>query len=296
MDDSVYKLQNFKKEHDFLICIDSDGCVFDSMGIKQHKTCFAPNFISHWGLRDVEKPAREVWEFVNLYSSTRGVNRFRALVHALDLASNRKEIRESGWVKPDLTPLRQWIEKTRVLANSELEKEMLVNKEPILQRTLDWSNGINRTVSEKIKGVPPFPDLRKALKKASEAADLLVVSATPMEALVREWDEHGLSDYVQVIAGQEAGTKEDHIRIVMEGRYDRRHVLKIGDAPGDLKAAQANGVLFYPIIPGSENESWLKFYDTALERFLAGTYEGEYQSALVEAFNKSLPDTPNWDY
>ncbi len=294
MNDSLYRLQNFKKEHDFLICIDSDGCVFDSMGVK-HRECFAPNFIKHWGLQELETPAREVWEFVNLYSGTRGVNRFKALVYSLDMLSDRTEVRSSGWIKPDLTSLRNWIENTDALANSALEKEVIRTGDPILQRTYDWSLGINRTVTESFKGVPPFSGVHKTLEKSAVYADLLVVSATPMEALEREWNEHGIADYVQVIAGQEAGTKEDHIRIVMDGRYTGSNVIKIGDAPGDLKAAQANGVLFYPVIPGREIESWAEFLNTALDRFLGGTYDDEYQAFLIKEFTESLPDIPSWE-
>src|SRR5205085_10471008 len=45
-------------KHDFLVGIDSDGCVFDSMEIK-YKECFIPNFINHYGLQGVSKFARE---------------------------------------------------------------------------------------------------------------------------------------------------------------------------------------------------------------------------------------------
>ncbi|GIT38550.1 MAG: hypothetical protein Ct9H300mP7_4710 [Verrucomicrobiota bacterium] len=36
-------------------------------------------FVKHNGLQAVSKYARQVWEFVNLYSKTRGANRFPAL-------------------------------------------------------------------------------------------------------------------------------------------------------------------------------------------------------------------------
>ena len=44
----------------------------------------------------------------------------------------------------------------------------------------------------------------------------------------------------------------------------------IGDAPGDLKAARANDALFFPINPGHEDESWERFYEEAVHKFLAG--------------------------
>ena len=72
--------------HEFLIGIDSDGCVFDSMELK-HKECFIPQFINHYELQGVSKYAREAAEFVNLYSKSRGVNRFPGLVEQLDLVA-----------------------------------------------------------------------------------------------------------------------------------------------------------------------------------------------------------------
>ncbi|MFV0443683.1 MAG: HAD family hydrolase, partial [Planctomycetaceae bacterium] len=51
-------LSQFKKQHDFLVGIDSDGCAFDSMEIK-HKECFIPAFINHMHLQAISKYARE---------------------------------------------------------------------------------------------------------------------------------------------------------------------------------------------------------------------------------------------
>jgi hypothetical protein len=53
-------------------------------------------------------------------------------------------------------------------------------------------------------------------------------------------------------------------------------------------------VLFYPIDPGQEDESWQRFHDEALPRFFAGTYAGPYMNDLVTRFEKLLPDTPPW--
>ncbi len=293
MSDKKDLLKNFSKTHDFLVCIDSDGCAFDSMDIK-HKECFAPNFINHWDLQAVARQAREVWEFVNLYSISRGINRFQAVVTALDLLASRPSVKERGYVSPDLTSLRNWINQTKVLANSELEKVVEATSDPVLKKALDWSLGVNRYVEEIIRGVPPFNGLLPAMEKASEFADLMVVSATPLEALEREWEEHGLVGSVQVIAGQEMGTKAEHIKTVMTGRYDRLNVIKLGDALGDLKSAKDNGVLFYPIIPGKGEESWERFKDEALDLFLKGAYRGKYEDKLIGEFEDSLPDTPEW--
>ena len=92
MADPAAPLKEFQKQKDFFIGIDSDGCVFDSMEIK-HKECFCPAFVNHYGLQPVSKYAREVWEFVNLYSETRGTNRFKAVLRSLALLSQRPEVK-----------------------------------------------------------------------------------------------------------------------------------------------------------------------------------------------------------
>ncbi len=101
------KLEPGKK---FFIGIDSDGCVFDTMEPKQ-KEFFCPNVIRYFGLLPVSRAARETWEFVNLYSKTRGVNRFIALVKAFDLLKERKDVNSRGFRVPELGPVQRWIEK-----------------------------------------------------------------------------------------------------------------------------------------------------------------------------------------
>ena len=64
--------------------------------------------------------------------------------------------------------------------------------------------------------------------------------------------------------------------------------------PGDLKAAQDNDVLFYPIIPGDEEASWDRFRDEALRKFFDRNYEGAYQENLLKAFDDALPESPHW--
>jgi len=53
-------------------------------------------------------------------------------------------------------------------------------------------------------------------------------------------------------------------------------------------------VLFFPIIPGREDESWKRFHDEGIDRFLAGTFAGGYEVELVREFEASLPSTPPW--
>jgi phosphoglycolate phosphatase-like HAD superfamily hydrolase len=125
-------------------------------------------------------------------------------------------------------------------------------------------------------------------------ADVMVISGTPTEALAREWDEHNLQPYVAFIGGQEHGSKTDQLAAAASGRYDADRILMIGDALGDYQAAAANGVLFYPIDPGFEDESWQRFFEEAMPRFFAGGFAGDYMAAQLSRFEKLLPEQPPW--
>ncbi len=277
--------------HDFLVGIDSDGCAFDTMEVK-HKECFIPNIINHYNLAGVSKYAREAAEFVNLYSKSRGINRFPALIEALDWLRERPEVRARGVEIRVLHALSDWIGRETKLANPALEAAVKASGNADLKQALAWSKAVNETIEQIVRAVPPFPHVRECLAKLAERADLFVVSATPNEALCREWEEHDLAKYVHAICGQEIGTKKESLANAK--KYPPHHTLMIGDAPGDHQAAKANDALFYPINPGAEDASWQRLYDEGIDRFLAGTFAGAYQDKLLAEFDTYLPDKPPW--
>lgn len=286
-------LVELKPQFEFFVGIDSDGCVFDTMEIK-HKECFTPNIIKYWGLQAVSKYAREACEFVNLYSKWRGINRWPALVMVFDLLRERPEVQRRKVSIPQALKIREFIASGLPLSNESLKELVAKTGDPELELALAWSKAVNATIADMVHGVPPFPFVRESLEALSQHADIVVVSQTPTEALVREWEEHDIRRYARVIAGQEMGSKADHIRLASQGKYADDHKLMIGDAPGDLEAARANNALFYPINPGHEEESWQRFYEEALKRFLEGNYSRDYEAALIADFEKALPDTPPW--
>ena len=284
-------MSDFTAQHDYLVGIDSDGCAFDTMELK-HKECFIPNTINYWELQGVSKYAREAAEFVNLYSKSRGINRFPAMVEVLEWLQRRPEVRARGVEVAVPESLRAWIGRETKLGNPALKKAVEANGDADLKRTLQWSEAVNRAVAGMVRGVPPFPLVRESLEKLNDKADTLVVSATPQEALVREWEEHDLSGYVVAICGQEIATKKESLGAA--AKYPAGKTLMIGDAPGDHEAAVANGVLFFPINPGAEEASWRRFYEEGIDRFLSGTFAGEYQDALLAEFDSYLPERPPW--
>ncbi|MGB1788985.1 MAG: HAD family hydrolase [Limisphaerales bacterium] len=292
MSDPAQVLRDFQPKHDFFIGIDSDGCVFDSMEIK-HKECFAPMFVKHHNLQAVSKYAREVWDFVNLYSKTRGANRFPALTRALNLLRDRPEVQARNVNVPSYPALDEWMERETKLGNATLAAEVEGGNEGLAHIKV-WSDGVNEQVADIVHGVPPFPLLRQTLEKALGQADMMVISQTPCDALEREWAEHDISKFVEIIAGQEMGTKTEHLKFAAVDNYAAEKILMIGDAPGDHKAAKANGVLFFPILPGREEDSWERLHGEALDRFFAGTYAGEYEVELFAEFDGCLPENPSW--
>jgi phosphoglycolate phosphatase-like HAD superfamily hydrolase len=293
MSEHVETLKGLKRRKDFFVGIDSDGCAFDTMEIK-HKECFIPNIINHWDLQFVSKMAREAAEFVNLYSEWRGINRFPALTMTFDLLADRPEALERGYKPPQVNPLRDWIRKETALGNPALEKVVKATGDPVMKRSLDWSKAVNADVAKIVRNVPPFPHVRQSLQRLFEVADIMCVSATPGEALQREWAEHDIARYTRIIAGQEMGSKKEHLQYAAGGKYAGDTVLMVGDALGDKKAADGNGALFFPINPGGETASWKRFLDEGIDMFLKGKFRGAYQDNLVAEFRKYLPSVPPW--
>jgi phosphoglycolate phosphatase-like HAD superfamily hydrolase len=287
-------LAEMEPEKSFFVGIDSDGCAFDTMEIK-HKECFTPNIIKYWELQAVSKYAREAAEFVNLYSKWRGVNRWPALIKVFDLLREREEVQARNVEPPYAQDIRDFIANDQFpKSNDGLKAFMQTRSSEVLDTALAWTEAVNATVADMVHGVPPFPGVRESLELLSDKADMIVVSATPLEALTREWKEHKIDQYVRVIAGQEMGKKQLHINLAANGKYEPDRVLMIGDAPGDMRAAKANGALFYPVNPGDEETSWERFYEEAVHKFLTEEYAGDYEASVIEEFEAMLPETPPW--
>jgi phosphoglycolate phosphatase-like HAD superfamily hydrolase len=286
-------LRNIKPGHEFFIGIDSDGCVFDSMEVKQ-KRFFIPNALRYFDLYPISGMLTETWEFVNLYSVYRGGNRFSSLIKVFELLQEREGMNDSNIKLPDLTSLKKWVRNETKLGNANLRAYFESHYNSDLEKVVRWTEAVNKDISDRLRNIPPFPDALSAIKKLSVMADMVIVSQTPLEALEREWEEHGLRKYVIAIASQEHGTKTEHLSLAAKGKYPNSKILMIGDAKGDLDAARKNGVFFYPVLPGRENLSWERFINEGLEKFIKGTYAGSYEKGLIKEFNESLPELAPW--
>jgi len=301
--DPEQQLRNFKKTKDFLIAIDTDGCITDNMNGKQI-LIFHPHFMEFYLLWGIESYFREVAEYYNLFSVDRGCNRFIAIQLTLNVLQKREDvqdvIKQKNIQLPDSKPLNNYIQFTEEnklgLGNPSLEKFIDMNSHNFaLYKLLGWSEAVNRTFPYISAKIPPFDDVKNCLTLMAKYADIIVVSKTPYEDLANYWEAQDIAQYVQVIAGQEMGSKGHHIKIAREaGSYEDDQVLMLGDGKGDLKAVQSNNGLFYPISPGYERESWNRFPE-ALEHFIQKNYRGEYEEKLLDEFDQVLLNTPPWE-
>lgn len=275
-------IHEFQKSKDFLICVDSDGCAMDTMDIK-HVKCFGPCIIDQWNLAPYREELLRRWNEINLYTMTRGINRFKGLCKML------QEVNTAYTRIEHIEDLVQWTETAGELSGPSLAIAIKENGSPILKKAYAWSNAVNQAItrlpSEQIR---PFPGVAQALQAAHQRTDVAIVSSANQKAVEDEWTGHGLIGYADLVLAQDAGTKAHCIKELVQKGYPPEKVLMIGDAPGDAAAALDNNVLYFPILVGQEQKSWDTFLHTALPKFLEGSYPGIYQQSLLKTFYDHL--------
>ena len=277
-----YSLENFKRKHNKVICIDSDGTMIDAMNVK-HDKCHGDSLIYIWNLEDNADEIHEMWDSINLYEKSRGVNRFIALAEMLKRMDGKYiELNQEEYEK-----FVGWVEKGS-LSNAALEVELEENSTPLLEKIHDWSLELNKRIASLTpQDKPPFQNGREALKYALNKADIAIISSSNMAAILEEWKAHDLLKYVDVITSQEIGTKGECLAEMLTKGYDKKDVLMIGDAYPDVDAASENGVYYYPILTKHEAESWQEFIDTYFDKFLNDEYD-ECQQELLDKFEANF--------
>ncbi|MBQ8503070.1 MAG: HAD hydrolase-like protein [Clostridia bacterium] len=264
---------------EYLICIDSDGCAIDSMDIK-HKKCFGPCMIKEWGLEQWQDDILNRWNEINLYSSTRGINRFIALERILSEA-DKKYTAIHG-----LDAFSKWCREANALSNDELKKMVYTNQ--IFLKALSWSEAVNAKIEEISNEICPFKEVEAALKYIHQKADVAIVSSANPKAVDDEWTRFGLMKYVDFVMAQDKGSKKECITKLLAMGYKKEKTLMIGDALGDEKAAKSNNISFYPIVTGKENESWKAFYTEVFDAFAEGRFPVEYQEKVLAEFHNAF--------
>ena len=273
----------FKRKHDILVCVDSDGCAMDTMDIK-HIRCFGPCMIAEWSLQEWEGEILRRWNEINLYTITRGINRFKGLAMALCEINDKYRPIEGARL------LWEWTETAPELSNAALERLIAENPDDgVFKKALAWSRAVNEAITQLPEEAKlPFPMVKEALALAHGVADVAIVSSANLGAVLEEWETHGLLDSVDVIMSQNDGSKAYCIKELLACGYINKKVVMCGDAPGDLAAAEKNGVYFFPILVRSEKASWEEFISTALPKLIEDSYGVEYQDRRIKEFYKNL--------
>lgn len=265
----------------FLICVDSDGCAIDSMTVK-HSQCFGPCLVKQWDLHQYERQILQMWNHTNLYSASRGINRFQGLALAL------RHIHQTYTPIDGITALETWVEQTDEFSEQALELESCQHNSPCLKQALAWSRAVNRCVQNlPNEAVRPFRGVKEALREAAQVADIAIVSSANRAAITEEWSRFGLMPYVTYIMAQDSGKKTECIASLLDRGYPAHRTLMCGDALGDADAAKQNGVWFFPILAGRESESWLEFLNHALGLLISGQYKS-YETEQIQIFYKNL--------
>ena len=261
---------SFTRKHDFLVCVDSDGCVMDTMNCK-HFHCFGPCMVAEWGLEAWKDAILDRWNVINLFSMTRGINRFKGLAMALgEIHAQYKPI-------PGISALQHWADTAPALSNDGVAKAAAeatdADAKLIFEKALSWSKAVNAAIVELDECLKiPYAGAKEGLAAAHAFADVAMVSSANRDAVEEEWGKFGLLEHTDIVLAQDIGSKAACIQEMLKFGYDPNKVVMVGDAPGDCDAAEKNGVHYYPILVNHEKESWEEAIAVAFQKLIAGEY------------------------
>ena len=276
---------SFVRKHDYLVCVDSDGCVMDTMNCK-HFHCFGPCMVDEWELGQWRDAILERWNVVNLFSMTRGINRFKALAVCLN------EIDKQYKPIVGIEALVHWAETAPALSNDGVAKAAAEATDPdaklVLSKALSWSKAVNAAIvklPEELK--VPYDGAKEGLAAAHQFADVAMVSSANRDAVEEEWGKFGLLEHTDIVLAQDIGSKAACIAEMLKFGYDLDKVVMIGDAPGDSDAAEKNGVHYYPILVNHEKESWDEAIANGFDKLRSGDYAA-YGAEMKQKFLQNL--------
>ena len=276
---------SFAKKHDYLVCVDSDGCVMDTMNCK-HFHCFGPCMVTEWGLEQWKDEILERWNVINLFSMTRGINRFKGLAMALG------EINEKYTKIVGIEALQHWADTAPALSNDGAAKAAAEAADEdarlVLTKALNWSKAVNAAIVELDEALKiPYDGAKEGLAAAHAFADVAMVSSANRDAVEEEWGKFGLLEHTDIVLAQDVGSKAACIKEMLKFGYDPKKVVMVGDAPGDCDAAEKNGVHYYPILVNHEKESWDEAIAVAFGKLQSGDY-ADYGAEKKKAFLENL--------
>ena len=276
---------SFERKHDYLVCVDSDGCVMDTMNCK-HFHCFGPCMVTEWGLEAWKAEILDRWNVINLFSMTRGINRFKGLAMAL------KEIDGKYTRITGVDALVHWADTAPALSNDAVAKAAADATDPaaklVLEKALSWSKAVNADIVELDESLKiPYAGAKEGLAAAHSFADVAMVSSANRDAVEEEWGKFGLLRHTDIVLAQDVGSKAACIEAMLKFGYDPGKVIMVGDAPGDCDAAEKNKVHYYPILVNREKESWEEAVAVAFPKLRNGEY-APYGAEKKQEFLENL--------
>lgn len=274
---------NFTRKHDYLVCLDSDGTVMDSMTIK-HVRCFGPCFVDVFNIDEHRQEILDEWNRINLYSLTRGINRFQGLMAIIEFVNKKYNI-----YFDDQELFFTFVTTSDELSNAKLALQSELTPSKTISLALEWSNKVNESI-KKLPKFHSFKYVREVLEELSKFADLVGVSSANKDAVVREWKEENLYSYFSYVACQDEGTKEAIIAKALEKGYEKDHSFMIGDAKGDLIASKNNNIYFLPIIPKREESCFKRILENYVDLIKTNRYDEKINKELEDEFLNSLKE------
>ena len=276
---------SFVRMHDYLVCVDSDGCVMDTMNCK-HFNCFGPCMVTEWGLEEWKDEILDRWNVINLFSMTRGINRFKGLAMALG------EIDQKYKPITGIAALQHWADTAPALSNDGVAKAAAeaadADAKLVFEKALSWSKAVNASIVELPEELKvPYDGAKEGLAAAHQFADVAMVSSANRDAVEEEWGKFGLLEHTDIVLAQDIGSKAACIAAMLKFGYDLDKVVMVGDAPGDCDAAEKNHVHYYPILVNHEKESWDEAIAVAFGKLQAGEY-AEYGAEMKKKFLANL--------
>ena len=275
----------FERKHDYLVCVDSDGCVMDTMNCK-HFHCFGPCMVTEWGLEEWKEEILDRWNVINLFSMTRGINRFKGLAMALG------EINEKYKPITGIGALQRWADTAPALSNDGVAKAAAeaadADAKLVFEKALSWSKAVNAAIVDLDESLKvPYNGAKEGLAAAHTFADVAMVSSANRDAVEEEWGKFGLLEHTDIVLAQDVGSKAACIKEMLKFGYDVDKVVMVGDAPGDCDAAEKNGVHYYPILVNHEKESWDEAIAVGFGKLQEGCY-AEYGAEKKKEFLRNL--------
>ena len=252
----------------------------DSMNFK-HKEVFAKTFMEVFKVHENKEVIQNEWNRYNLYSMTRGINRFYGLEDILLFCKEHY-----GITIEDEQIFFDWLKNAKSKSAKSIKEYMETNGESkCLSLAYKWSLASDQKINNYTTHI--FPGVKDALVKLSEVADLCGVSSAVKTTVEAEWKREGIYDYFVSLGCQEDGSKKSIINKMLSKGYLPENCIMLGDAPGDYDAAKDCEIMFFPIIPDKESECWQMFCSKVINDFLNRQFNSS-NNQYLSSFLSSL--------